>query len=280
MACCGTVLPFRPIVTENTDGVRPADTGQEINGAPRKQLGQETASKIRELILAGEYGPGEQLPTERELAKRFRVSRGLIREAINQLSALNILESRHGAGTFVTSLDSDILFAPLQLAMRIDPELLLHLFEVRRSLEPFGAGLAALRATPKTVSELQALWTRYDTEFDTAAPEELIKIDEAIHATIAKASGNPLLTGILTSLASAAHRARLVTAQLPRVPERTREELQALVTSISDRDPWRSEAAMQRHLIRLEEAARAELRRRAAHGRPSGDDPPAGISQD
>jgi DNA-binding FadR family transcriptional regulator len=180
----------------------------------------------------------------------------------------------------VTSLDSDILFAPLQLAMRIDPELLLHLFEVRRSLEPFGAGLAALRATSKTVSELQALWTRYDTEFDTAAPEELIKIDEAIHATIARASGNPLLTGILTSLASAAHRARLVTAQLPRVPERSREELQALVTSISDRDPWRSEAAMQRHLIRLEEAARTELRRRAAQSRPDGDDPPAGMSQD
>ena len=274
------MLPFRPIVTENTEVRQPADAGLEANGAPRRQLGQETANKIRELILAGEYGPGEQLPTERELAKRFRVSRGLIREAINQLSALNILESRHGAGTFVTSLDSDILFAPLQLAMRIDPELLLHLFEVRRSLEPFGAGLAALRASPKTVSELQALWTRYDTEFDTAAPEELIKIDEAIHATIAKASGNPLLTGILTSLASAAHRARLVTAQLPRVPERSREELQALVISISDRDPWRSEAAMQRHLIRLEEAARAELRRIAAHARPGGDDPPAGINQD
>src|SRR6266508_4304069 len=206
MAARCTVLPFRPIVTENTDVRQQADAGLEANGAPRRQLGQETASKI--------------------------------------------------------------------------PELILHLFEVRRSLEPFGAGLAALRASPKIVSELLALWTRYDTEFDTAAPEELIKIDEAIHATIAKASGNPLLTGILTSLASAAHRARLVTAQLPRVPERSREELQALVISISDRDPWRSEAAMQRHLIRLEEAARAELRRIAAQARPGADDPAAGINQD
>jgi DNA-binding FadR family transcriptional regulator len=280
MARGGTVLPFRPIFTENTDGGGFANARPEANGVPRRQLGQQTANKIRELILAGEYGPGEQLPTERELAKRFRVSRGLIREAINQLSALNILESRHGAGTFVTSLDSGILFAPLQLAMRIDPELLLHLFEVRRSLEPFGAGLAALRASPKTVSELQALWQRYDTEFDTAAPEELIDIDEAIHATIAKASANPLLTGILTSLASAAHRARLVTAQLPRVPERSREELQALVIAISDRDPWRSEAAMQRHLIRLEEAARTELRRRNAATAAPPDASIAEINQD
>jgi hypothetical protein len=43
----GTVLPFGPIVTENTDGDLPVNAGLETNGAPRRQLGQETASKIR-----------------------------------------------------------------------------------------------------------------------------------------------------------------------------------------------------------------------------------------
>jgi DNA-binding FadR family transcriptional regulator len=239
----------------------PEDAAKSTRG---RQRGYETANRIRELILAGEYGPGERLPTERELAKRFGASRGLIREAINQLAALNILESRHGAGTFVTSLNSNLLFAPLQMAFRIDPQILIHLFEVRRVLEPFGAGLAAVRATPAVAAELKALSARYEAEFDTADGAELIKIDEAIHSTIAKASGNPLLTAILTSLASAAHRGREVTSQLPHVPERTREELQALVVAITAHDPWRSEAAMLRHLIRLEEAARVELRRMAA----------------
>jgi len=256
---------LRPVIIESlnrqSQTLLPDGAG---DGGRGRQLGQATASRIRELILAGEYGPGEQLPTERELARRFRVSRGLIREAINQLSALNILESRHGAGTFVTSLNSNLLFAPLQLALRIDPEVLLHLFEVRRSLEPFAAGLAAVRATPALLTELQALGARYEAEFDGADGTELIKIDEAIHATIARASRNPLLTAILNSLASAAHRGREVTAQLPHVPERSREELRALVAAISDRDPWRSEAAMLRHLIRLEEAARDELLRMAA----------------
>src|SRR5690242_3473316 len=75
----------------------------------RTAVAKEAIDTIKELIVAGEVSPGQRLPAERELAARLGVSRPSLREAIRALIALNILESRHGEGTFVSSLHPEIL---------------------------------------------------------------------------------------------------------------------------------------------------------------------------
>src|SRR6266849_2799447 len=117
----------------------------------------DAAGWIRQLVVSGRFARGQRLPPERELATQFQVSRSSVREAIRELVALNILITRPGAGTYVTDLTAAELFAPLHFALRVDPKSLLHLFELRRVLEPVAAAVAATRLTDEAIVGLMNL---------------------------------------------------------------------------------------------------------------------------
>jgi DNA-binding FadR family transcriptional regulator len=236
--------------------------GELAADQPTPRGAPESAAQIRELIVSGEYQPGDKLPPERELATILGVSRGAVREAISELAALNIVHARQGAGTFVSSLDSERLMAPLDFALLVDPDSSIHLYEFRRILEPVSAAMAAVRISPARLNALLDLMAEYDASFERSDVQSMIELDEAIHLAIAVASGNPLLAAVLRSVAGAAHRARLVTSSLPTTPPLSHLELLALVRAIEARDPFRAEAAMTRHVARLEDAAREVVRAR------------------
>src|ERR1700682_3794686 len=65
--------------------------------------------KIRERIVSGAWGPGVRLPKESELAAELGLSRNSLREAVRALSQLRVLEVRQGDGTYVSSLEPDLL---------------------------------------------------------------------------------------------------------------------------------------------------------------------------
>src|SRR5438067_5760864 len=102
---------------------------------------------VKGMILRGELQAGQKLPPERELAAQLGVSRSSLREAIRALIALNILESRHGNGTFVTSLDPELLAEPIDFVLKVNESALDALFEARKVVEAGVAALAAERAT-------------------------------------------------------------------------------------------------------------------------------------
>jgi GntR family transcriptional repressor for pyruvate dehydrogenase complex len=237
--------------------------GSETGRTPSVVPG--TANRIREKILAGDYPPGTTLPPERVLAEQLGVSRGSVREAISQLSALNVVQARRGAGTFVSGLNADSLLAPLEFALQVDPNMLLHLYELRRILEPAAAGLAAARISPDGVDRLQRLVGEYADGVPSGQLDHLKELDETIHRTIAVEAGNPLLTAILHSLSASVRRARQITSALPTTPAANREELTSLVDAVAQGDPLRSEAAMNRHIARLEADARRTIGQTAAN---------------
>jgi len=90
---------------------------------------------IQQLVQSGELKPGDRLPSERELSRRLGVSRSTLREAIRALVVMNILVPRHGDGTYVSSLEPELLSAPFTFALDTQPALQTHLFEARRVLE-------------------------------------------------------------------------------------------------------------------------------------------------
>jgi DNA-binding FadR family transcriptional regulator len=223
-----------------------------------------TSSKIRELILSGEFGPGAKLPPERELAAAIGVSRGSVREAISQLSALKIVTARQGAGTFVNPIDAAGLFAPLDQALMVDPGSLLYLFELRCVIEPAASAAAAGRGTAEALEDVEIAWAAYLEAYSREAWSELADLDQSIHIAIALAAANPLFTGILRSVVGASRRSRALTSSLPATHPASRSELSALVDAVIKRDPLRSEAAMMRHLSRLEDDARRALGARSS----------------
>src|ERR1700760_3635378 len=115
--------------------------------ARAKGVTEDAIETIRDLIATGQWGPGTRLPREVDLAKQLGLSRNSLREAVRALSLVRVLEVRQGDGTYVSSLEPDLL---LGATTRFATPLLrgktvLELFEVRRLLEPAAAALAAER---------------------------------------------------------------------------------------------------------------------------------------
>ena len=129
----------------------------------RNAVAHEAITTIKGMIVRGDLRAGQRLPAERELAAQLGVSRPSLREAIRALIALNILESRHGEGTFVSSLDPELLAEPIDFVLQVDDGGIAALFEARHVLEAGIAALAAERASDLELAELEGLrqaWAR------------------------------------------------------------------------------------------------------------------------
>lgn len=213
---------------------------------------------LRKLIAQGDLQPGQRLPNERELAARLGVSRASLREGMRALAAMNIVTIRHGDGTYVSSLDPELLAQPLQLILSIDTSAIYHLFEVRRITEPAAATLAASRGSEEDFKAIAAEMRTAREGSRTDA--ELVAHDTRLHRLIHQAAHNPLLLSVSASLAALAHEARKKTVRLPGNADLTLEEHQAVADAILDRDEESAASRMLAHLTRIED----DLRKHAA----------------
>src|SRR3954471_10269390 len=145
---------------------------------------------VRGLIERGELRPGDRLPPERELAVQLGVSRPSVRAGLRSLAAIGVLQTRHGAGTFITdgppTLDSESLsfLAALHGFSRDE------MFEARRALEVGVAGMAASRAKPHDVAAISDEVTSMFAALEN--PQKFLVHDIRFHRAVAAASGNPI----------------------------------------------------------------------------------------
>lgn len=162
---------------------------------------------IRDRIAAGELSPGDRLPPEAELAALLGVSRNSLREAVRALIQANVLDVRRGDGTYVTSLEPQLLLSGLAFVMDLmQDRTVLELFEVRRLLEPAATGVAASRITDESIDRLRELLQAMRR---STTAEELITLDVEFHRSIVEASGNQTLVSLLEALFTRTARARI-----------------------------------------------------------------------
>src|SRR5438445_8071124 len=122
------------------------DSRSSRRGRRNPSVTDEAIDKIQNLIISGSWGPGDRLPRESELAAQLGLSRNSLREAVRALSQLRVLEVRQGDGTYVTSLEPELLPESTSFVSHwLVGESALQLFEVRRLLERAASGLAAAR---------------------------------------------------------------------------------------------------------------------------------------
>ncbi len=163
--------------------------------------------RIRDLIAAGELSPGDRLPPESELAALVGVSRNSLREAVRALVQANVLDVRRGDGTYVTSLEPQLLLSGLSFVMDLmQDRTILELFEVRRLLEPAATGLAASRMTDDAIDGLRR---SLEAMRRSTTAEDLIAQDVEFHRAIVEASGNRTLVSLLEALFTRTARARI-----------------------------------------------------------------------
>lgn len=156
-----------------------------------KRVSDQVFEQLRELIYRGELKPGDQVMPERELSLTLGVSRTTVRNAINKLVVLGLLEHKQGQGTFVRSPEARDRY-PLALALENEGATLEDLLEVRMGLECNAAALAARRATGEDIDILQQSMERMERVFLEEDANIEPAVDAAFHMAIAHATKNPV----------------------------------------------------------------------------------------
>lgn len=173
-------------------------------GQPSKAV--DAINRIQAMLLSGEVGPGDRLPTERDLAIRFSMSRNSIREAVSTLTAMGVLEPRVGAGTYITDLHPRALLDGSAFALELLRQRNIHeVLETRRVLDALAASKAAGRITSHQLAELHELMSIMDSTDDL---DRRMTADLEFHRLIADAGSNRVLAAILNALAGGSSPAR------------------------------------------------------------------------
>ena len=184
-----------------------------ITRPAHRSVGENITEAIIEQVRSGYLKHGDRLPSERDLAAQFGVSRPTVRHALGALTRMGVLETRQGAGTVVAASGENVLKTPLEMLILLDRPTLEELYEVRELVEVHLAGRAAER---RTEADLQTMREALAAMRQTVAdPLRQTDPNVAFHEAIAHAAHLPLLSRFLVSLHDLMHAA--VEATLPGV---------------------------------------------------------------
>lgn len=171
---------------------------------PRKVTVVESiVEQLVQQIHAGKLKPGDRLPSERQLIEMLRVSRSSVREALQGLAVMGLVESRPGQGTFISDnlrmlvpdVSNRALSATLQRDMR------LKLIEARRTIECAIAQLAAERATEEAGARLRQIFNAYrDVSLHDSYQHALSGPHHDFHITLAETTQNPFYVPVVETL--------------------------------------------------------------------------------
>lgn len=203
---------------------------------------ESAINKLRDLIVSGELSPGDRLLPEPDLAAQLGVSRNTLREAVRALIQAKVLDVRRGDGTYVTSLEPNLLLSGLNFVVELmQDHTLVEVAEVRRILEPAATALAATRIDDATVEKVRKALDRMQAATTT---EALVVEDAEFHRLIFEAAGNSTLQAILSALVSQTTKARVWRAESRGGPKAiTLVEHRRILDALAERDPVLASAA-------------------------------------
>lgn len=220
---------------------------------PSASRNQQIRGQLEGLIESGELGPGDRLPSERELSELLGVSRVSVREAIRSLEAVGLVEVHHGRGTFVVESRSGRYAISFGQWLSVHRDEVLELLQVRGALDELAAECAA-RRDDGDVGRLRA----FNAEFRAAGHRDdltaLVACDVAFHDAIADASGSRLLVRLLHELHEVLNESRHATLAPPGRPKASAQEHDAIVAAIAAHDPSSARAAVAEHLSSVRES--------------------------
>jgi len=161
---------------------------------------EQVVDHVRGRIERGELRQGDRLPPERELAQHIGVSRPSVRAGLRSLSAMGVVHTRHGSGTYIADGPPQLDSRPLSLLASLHGFTPEQMFEARRTLEVGVAGLAAERASGDQIAAMAEEVTGMFASVDD--PQTFLMHDVKFHRAVAMASGNPILASLVEMVSS------------------------------------------------------------------------------
>jgi len=166
----------------------------------RSRLIPKIVETFQDKIIQGELKEGERLPSQDKLAKIMGVSRGTLREGLNQLVLMGIIEMRQGSGTYIRSVTPSTFIQSLSPALIMDKASTRELLDARLWIEGAVASLAAKKATQKDIQELRRILDDMKKNYEEENIDKFIGNDLEFHLMIAKSSKNRVLMKVLETI--------------------------------------------------------------------------------
>lgn len=216
-----------------------------LSRVSRSKLAQTVAEQLLREIRGKRLERGTRMPSERELMAALGVGRSTIREAINGLAMLGVLEIRHGQGAFVADPAAGLALPPA-IAAALGRGVTRDLFEARRVVEVETARLAAERRTDSDLREIaQAL-----SDHERALRDDSLAVEPSVrfHVRIGEAAHSDVLAGFVSSIADPLAERGVVLERLPGYREWEIEQHRSVYEPIRDQDPALAAERMQEHL--------------------------------
>jgi GntR family transcriptional repressor for pyruvate dehydrogenase complex len=214
--------------------------------APRAiRLSESVAAQIEELIVSGQIRAGEYLPSERQLAESLHVSRGLVREAILELTLKGLVSRRQGRGTIVRAPYRSEFTRAIVSHLGDEEREVIELLDFREGLEPPIAARAAERALATDIERLREIAASLDGESDPIRASDL---DADFHHAIALATRNAVLIKLVETSMEVMNRSRRRALQSPERRRRSTTAHRAILDAIERGDAVAAEEAMTHHI--------------------------------
>lgn len=167
----------------------------EVSPVKRISVSEQIFEQLKEKITSGELQPGDRLPSENELCKLYGVSRTTIRQALANLSSLELIETRFGEGSFVKQTSISDAMASLLNTPRLSRDSILEIIEFRQLIEPSVAKLACKKASAADIKLLRTIYQNMvDSQNDL---NTFTQYDQQFHLAIAEIAGNSYIMRII-----------------------------------------------------------------------------------
>lgn len=223
----------------------------------KKKTYEVIMDKITEFFLTGNLKPGEKLPSERELASQFKVSRTSIREALRAMELNGLIEIRQGGGSYIKASDFQSRKEEITAAIiKAENHLVYEMLELRRAIEVESAFLAAKRATSQDLQQLRSALEKM-----AHSPEDIelgLKADLDFHIGIVEATHNSIFIDLIHTLSEhmedtiRATRRHRFTAE-PERYEDTMDEHKEIYLAIASGKGDKAKELMEGHITRIRE---------------------------
>ena len=165
-----------------------------IQKVVKSSVSQQVFDQLRQQILSGSWKPGDKLPSENELAAQFGVSRVTVRNALQKLSGLGLLETRFGEGSFIRGPEAGAALNQLVPMLYLGRETLRDILTFRRMVEGPICEIACRRATDGEIEQLRQLLGQMErAEADLAA---FARLDSQFHELLARLTRSRMMQQI------------------------------------------------------------------------------------
>jgi GntR family transcriptional repressor for pyruvate dehydrogenase complex len=233
------------------------DPSFHVTNVERDPVSEQVVAQLLGMVRAGNLKPDDRLPSERELAQSFGVSRPTIREAVRALVVLGVLKTRHGGGIYVSSLRAEELLGPLQFFLSLEETAVDTLYDARQLIEGGIAARAARVARAEDVAQLRDLIERQKAAIGD--PQAYRKLDIEFHKHIHALADNPFLSRAATSLNTLGLEFRTVASESRQVIAQSLLDHAAIVAALAANDSTAAELAMRQHMLNVLQSTRASM---------------------